>query len=282
MSDLDLISAQTRQYVHASNLILKWNNPKTTVSQKKALQTIFPKYKTYLLNNAALKGYSDEIIERRVKLLNIYYNFLHSQDYDNLFSAQSKFRSSILEEFIYILLKDYVHEMKDAFDSLDVLSSGSIKAYTNLFFKAKDFKEYIKDPQIGVNTKDQDYAIYRVCDLAINNQHAQIMIPAVAVEAKTYIDKTMLDSIIATAEKLKTGNPYTRFIAIAEHYDVGADVDPAYSRIDQIYILRKCKRREWLDIDINVVLRIFKEIQQHIERPWSNIEHRLHNDGVIL
>lgn len=282
MTDLDFITAQTRQYVHASNLISKWYNPKTTASQKEALQTIFPEYKTYLSNNAALNGYTEETIVQRVKLLNIYYNFLHSQDYDNLFSAQSKFRSTILEEFIYILLKDYVQEMKDSFDNSNVLNSGSIKAYTNLFFKAKDFKEYIKAPQIGVNTKDQDYAIYRVCNLTVNNQHAQIMIPAVAVEAKTYIDKTMLDSIIATAEKLKTGNPYTRFIAIAEHYDVGADVDPAYSRIDQIYILRKCKRREWLDIDTNVVLRIFKEIKQHIERSWSNIEHRLHNDGVIL
>ena len=92
----------------------------------------------------------------------------------------------------------------------------------------------------------------------------------------------MLDSIIATAEKLKSGNPYVRFIAIAEHYDVGIDVDPAYSRIDQIYILRKCRRREWKDIDANVVIKIFKEAQTHIERPWSNIEKRLIEDGVIL
>lgn len=287
MESIDYIrkhAEELKQLVHASNLVTKWNKSNLQKVQKEALPSICKEYKQYLSSNLKLKGYTNEIICNRVKLLNTYYNFLHSHDYDNLFSAQGKFRSTILEEFIFLLFKDYVSDKKLELDKSNIIHSGQVKAYSNLFFKAAGFKEFISKLQIGVNTKDQDYAIYRQCTVSINNHKStQICIPALAVEAKTYIDKTMLDSIIATAEKLKTGNPYVRFIAIAEHYDVGADVDPAYSRIDQIYILRKSRRRDgWKDINANVVLKIFDETISHIERPWSNIEKKLEENGVIL
>lgn len=274
-------SEQSKQLGHAINLVAKFN-AKTNEKQMQALPNICKEYRKYLSANVDLIGYTDEIIRQRVEYLNQYYNYLHSHDYDNLFSAQAKLRPSILEEFIYLLFRDYVNDQKQRYDRTDVINSGSIKAYSNLFFKAEGFRQFVEAPQIGINTKDQDYAIYRKCKLAIGEQKTDICIPAIAVEAKTYIDKTMLDSIIATAEKLKSGNPYVRFIAIAEHYDVGTDVDPAYSRIDQIYILRKCRRREWNDINADVVIKIFKEAQTHIERPWSNIGKRLIEDGVIL
>lgn len=111
----------------------------------------------------------------------------------------------------------------------------------------------------------------------------KINIPAIAIEAKTYIDKTMLDSIMATAEKIKSGNPHTRFVAVTESYDVSLVVDPAYSRIDQIYVLRKMGRKEgWRDIDPEVVLRLFHETVDHLERPWSDVETKLRNDGVVI
>ena len=185
---------------------------------------------------------------------------------------------------MFLLFKDYVKEIKTREDSEGVLDSGAVKAYTNIYFKAKDFKDFIKSPEIGINEKDQDYAIYRTFDISIDKANTmQIRIPAVAIEAKTYIDKTMLDSIIATAEKIKSGNPHTRFIAVAERYDVSFAVDPAYSRIDQIYVLRKTMRKsEWLDIDENVVWRMFDETIRHLERPWSDIETRIKEDGVII
>ena len=62
---------------------------------------------------------------------------------------------------------------------------------------------------------------------------------------------------MSTAEKIKTGNPYALFITVSENYDVDLSVDPAYSRIDQIYVWRKCKRKEaWADIDPSVVWRM--------------------------
>ena len=137
---------------------------------------------------------------------------------------------------------------------------------------------------MAVNEKDQDFAIYRKFELIVNGtKKFNLQVPAIAIEAKTFIDKTMLDSIIATAEKVKSGNPYSMFVSVSETYDVAFEVDPAYSRIDQIYVLRKTTRKAaWENIDVNVVIRMFREIKTHLERPWSDVRARLNEEGVII
>ena len=283
VNDIKEILKTNRHLVHGRNIIDRYKN----TPQDANLNMIIRSYHNYIIGNN-IEGWTDDIINRRTILLNKYYNFLHENNFDNIYSAQGKFRPSILEEFIYILFRDYIKVLRVEYGvNDDKIGCGQVKAYTNLFFRAKNFKAFVDAPQIGINVKDQDFAIYRKFELTVNDSATKtIMVPAVAVEAKTFIDKTMLDSIIATAEKLKDGNPYTRFIAVAEQYDVGKDVDPAYSRIDQIYILRKCSRRDlkldWRDIDVSVVTRLFKEVKSHVERPWSDIEERLNRDGVIL
>lgn len=271
------------QLSHASNIITKFNG-RLTPKEERALTLLLPEYAKYLRQMLEGSSYDKASIAKKVAYLNHYYNFMHNENLETSFSAQGKFRPTILEEFLFLIFKDYVEQIKTREDSKDVLGSGAVKAYSNIYFKAKNFMDFIKSPEIGVNEKDQDYAIYRIFDISINKANPmQIRIPAIAIEAKTYIDKTMLDSIIATAEKIKSGNPYTRFIAVAERYDVSFAVDPAYSRIDQIYVLRKSMRKsEWIDIDENVVWKMVDETIKHLERPWSDIEKRIKEDGVII
>ena len=271
------------QLSHASNIITKYNGT-LTPKEEYALTLLIPEYAKYLKRMLEVSSYDKASIVKKVGCLNKYYNFMHEKELDRAFSAQGKFRPTILEEFLFLLFKDYVELVKTRDDSEGVLGSGAVKAYSNIYFKAKNFKDFIKSPEIGVNEKDQDYAIYRIFDITVNKSNSmQIRIPAIAIEAKTYIDKTMLDSIIATAEKIKSGNPHTRFIVVAERYDVSFAVDPAYSRIDQIYVLRKSMRKsEWIDIDENVVWRMVDETIKHLERPWSDIETRIKEDGVII
>lgn len=271
------------QLSHASNIITKYDS-KLTTKEERALTLLIPEYSKYLKMMLKVSSYDKPSIIKKVGYLNRYYNFMHSNELDRAFSAQGKFRPTILEEFLFLIFKDYVERIKTREDAENVLGSGAVKAYSNIYFKAKNFKDFIKSPEIGVNEKDQDYAIYRTFDISINKANPmQIRIPAIAIEAKTYIDKTMLDSIIATAEKIKSGNPHTRFIAVAERYDVSFAVDPAYSRIDQIYVLRKSMRKsEWRDIDENVVWKMVNETIKHLERPWSDIEARIKEDGVII
>lgn len=287
MTNLEYITAQLDKYPklsHASNILTKNATPNISKSQKEGLEKIIDKYAGYLENMLGITGFDEADIRKKVELLNDYYQFFQDNGYDNLFTSQSKLRSTILEEFLFLLFKDYVADIKQKYDTENVLDSGSAKAYSNLYFKAKNFEDFIKKPEVGINQKDQDYAIFRTFDVNINNGgNMKIRIPAVAMEAKTYIDKTMLDSIIATAEKLKSGNPHTRFVAVTERYDVDLNVDPAYSRIDQIYVLRgSMKKGGWKTIDEKTVIRLFNETKDHLDRPWSDIGKRIDEEGVVI
>lgn len=285
-SNIDKIRELHEQYpqlCHASNILNKYEaNDKI-----QELTKIANKYIVYLTGNLKLVGFTETIIKKRVQLLNDYYNFIHENGYDRLYTSQGKFRPTILEEFLFLLFKDFVEQYQTRLNAQDHLDSGSVKAYSNLYFKATNFEEFIQNPDMAVNVKDQDFAIYRKFALTVNgSKTVNLQVPALAIEAKTYIDKTMLDGIIATAEKIKSGNPYSMFISVAETYDVAFGVDPAYSRIDQIYVLRKTTpknlRSEWKDVNTEVVLKMFKEVKEHLERPWSDVRTRLLNDGVII
>ncbi|MBQ7690545.1 MAG: Bpu10I family restriction endonuclease [Muribaculaceae bacterium] len=273
---------QLPQLSHATNILTK-KKGKLTPAQKDALDKLIDKYAEYLNVALSLNDDNKARVVKLVESLNSYYNFLHTYELDNVFTAQGKFRPTILEEFLFLLFRNYVSDKIQEFDAEGILGSGAAKAYTNIYFKARDFRDFIESPEIGINEKDQNFAIYRIFDISINNATPlKIRIPAIAIEAKTYIDKTMLDSIIATAEKIKSGNPHTRFIAVAEKYDVSYGVDPAYSRIDQIYVLRKSMRKQWCNIDAEVVWRLFDETIQHLERPWFDIEKKIAEDGVVI
>lgn len=285
-SNIDKIRELHEQYpqlCHASNILNKYEaNDKI-----QELTKIANKYIVYLTGNLKLVGFTETIIKKRVQLLNDYYNFIHENGYDRLYTSQGKFRPTILEEFLFLLFKDFVEQYQTRLNAQDHLDSGSVKAYSNLYFKATNFEEFIQNPDMAVNVKDQDFAIYRKFALTVNgSKTVNLQVPALAIEAKTYIDKTMLDGIIATAEKIKSGNPYSMFISVAETYDVAFGVDPAYSRIDQIYVLRKTTpknlRSEWKNVNTEVVLKMFKEVKEHLERPWSDVRTRLLNDGVII
>lgn len=270
------------QLVHASNIRKKYNSC-TSVREKNALDSLIPEYARYLRDMTNIDGDSRNDIERMVKYVNQYYDFMHSNNLEKAFSSQGKFRSTILEEFLFLLFRGYIEKFKKEHPEAVLLNSGQTKAYTNLYFKAHDFEKFVLDPQVGVNEKDQDYAIYRDIKVTINRTETLIRVPALAIEAKTYIDKTMLDSIIATAEKIKNGNPHSRFIAVAERYDVSAKVDPSYSRINQIYILRKTMGKgEWKEIDSEVVWSMYNESLQHLQRPWADIENKVKKEGKVL
>jgi len=277
--------------VHASNIIGKCK--KESGRKLAALQSLAVEYAEYLRKNLALEGYSRAIITERVAALNDYYAFYdHNSAYDfgTLFKSQGKLRPTILEEFIYLLFKDYFEDLRNSLDDCcDAYDIGATKAYTNLYFSPMDFRRFASDVSIKINEKDQDFAIYRKVGLKVDGIASErslykANVPVLAVEAKTYLDKTMLEGVIATAEKLKKGNPYARFAVVAETYEVDTAVDPSYSEIDQIYVFRKGQRRgnTARSIQPDVVVSLFDEAKQHLEGIWSDVESKLHNTGKII
>lgn len=281
------------QLVHASNIITKLKTEKG--KEKEALGALIPEYYSYLVSHMSIKGWDKTSIVKKVELLNSYYDYYDNNtsfNYAKLFSAQGKLRPTILEEFCFLLFKDYLRSLKSKIaDSGNTLNLGSAKAYTNLYFSPESINGFVNDPSVIINVKDQDFAIYRTVGFKIDGKKETIAkVPVLAVEVKTYLDKTMLEGVIATAEKLKMGNPYSRIIVISESYQVDLSVDPSYSQIDQIYVLRKCgsikrivsKGEKVPPIHTDVVLRLFDEAKYHIERPWSDVSAKLEEDGIIL
>jgi len=249
------------------------------------LRAILPEYMKYLRANHIV-GMDDASVCKRVSALNSYYGYIHGAGYDKLLTAQSKFRPTILEEFMVLLFRDVVRKFCD--DHPDgPLKLGAVDAYANLYFYSKDLVSFARQPTIGLNSKNQDFAIYRDVNISVDGLKPQpASLPIVAVECKTYIDKNMLESSVATAEKIKSGNPRSLFCMVAECYDVNVDVDPAYSRIDQIFVLRKCKRKQmdehWRDVDVEVVRDFVNFVKNHLQRPWSDVAKNLAMSGRII
>jgi hypothetical protein len=272
-------------HVHGSNILTKIKNTKFSKNDKEdELNFILSQYKEWFEKNEQLIGYTNEIIEKRVKWLNDYKAVIKNIDY----TAQSKFHSSVLEEFLYYLFRDL---LKDIMNSGNVdnkkvqkISIGGIRAYSNLYFAPKDILNFMQTSNMKINVKDQDFSIYRKVIIRADEEQKTINVPIVSIECKTYIDKTMLEGSIATADKIKNGNPYCLFLVVTETYDVSYEVDPAYSRIDQIYVLRKSKRRsnDNNSIDYYVIKDLFDFVKTHLLRDWSNIEKKLKQEGKIL
>lgn len=191
-----------------------------------------------------------------------------------LFSAQSKFEPSILEESIFRMFKCFVDE---------TIKACSIKAYCNMYFAPLNFEQFKKDTTYRFNVKDQDFALYKDVEVSIGTIKQTIPVPIVAIECKTYLDKTMLEGSIATAEKIKNGNPYCYFCIVAECYDVGSEVDIKTTRIDQIYVLTKQKgRNKQSEIKEEVLEQLYIDVKNHLNCEWSDVEKKIKEKGVVI
>jgi len=253
-------------FVHGNNILTKLKT-----SKKKVLKEVLSQYLRWKEENENITGMDFKSIKKKVKMLNEYKSFV---DKIRIFSAQSQFHSTVIEEFLYYLFKDLIR-------SFDLSKSylGGITAYSNLYFSPPNLREFQVKPFIRINEKDQDFAIYRPVEIKADDESKKINVPMVSIECKTYLDKTMLEGSIATAEKIKMGNPYCLFIVVTERYSVSLEVDPKYSRIDQIYVLRKMDK---VSIDDKVVWDLFQSVKTHLERDWSRIEEKIRKTGKVL
>lgn len=104
-------------------------------------------------------------------------------------------------------------------------------------------------------------------------------IPAVAIECKTYLDKTMLESSARAAEELKARNPNSLYIVVMERIKLTESVNLRKYKIDQIYILRKQRNKDREDrlqagydykpIDEDVVWHLFRYVHDFLTRQWE-------------
>ena len=281
---LHRISSGDDQLAHARILTNKSASTKLKANQAAALPAIVDAYVRYQGMVAEHPGN----IAAAVKGLNSYYDFLSNNGYSNIFSAQTKFRPTILEEFMYLLFKRDIEEINRSMPggAEGRLGLGAIKAYARLHLSPDNLQSFITTPEANVHVKDQDFAIYRSLELNVEGTRYSVKVPIVAIENKTYLDKTMLESSVATAEKVKSGNHNAQFLIVSEAYDVAYTEDPSNSKIDEIFVLRKCKRAEFEQqgsrIHTDVVELLHHRVMKHLRTKWSDIENNIKTKGVVF
>lgn len=168
-------------------------------------------------------------------------------------SGQENLRSSILEEFFQLLLFPLISTVRERFN--DALTLGKANSYVSLTFTPRSFTSLFESPSPHIHTKDQDFVLG--CSVELSSKvkgHtddipapsvAQVVVPVVAIECKTYIERNMLDSCAGTAKRLKSAMPYCLYMVAAEYMKM-EDAYPELTDIDEVFILTRASNSDRL------------------------------------
>lgn len=275
-------------FVHGSNLEQKESHPKKYRDElsRRLLVEVREHYDRWKQANADLEGPSAEpkegdydIVKKRVELLTAYKDFVDRQDIAECFDSRSNLHSSVLEEFVYYLFRDLV----GGFPGRPLL--GKAHTFKDLFFFPAGYEEMLRRPNVRVERKDHDFVIgasvasHFQCDGSDAKEEIIFELPAVAIECKTYLDKTMLEGSSVAAEQLKHRNPNALYIVVAEWLKLTNEINLRKYKVDQIYVFRRQKNTDreyrYLDgymkmpIDPNVVWHLFQMVREHLTKPWG-------------
>lgn len=240
-------------YVHGNNLEQKENHATKyrDAESRQLLAEIRQRYDRWRADNERLIGpvavatdNDSTIISSRVASMNEYKDFIDQQHYAEKFDSRSNLHSSVLEEFMYYLFRDLVNSL-----SASALI-GKSHTFKDLFFRTDSFASMLNSPGIMVEKKDHDFAIgvrVNASFRSAGQEQGQVEdwdVPAVAIECKTYLDKTMLQDASTAAEQLKHRNPNAMYVVVAEWLKLTESVNLRKYKIDQIYVLRKQKNTD--------------------------------------
>ncbi len=276
--------------VHGNNIHSKINQSAKYKDEiaKTFLVEIKEKYSAWLENNETLKGpfsqkteKDKQIIKKRVEIFNDYKDFIDQQKYAEKFDSRSNLHSSVLEEFLEHLFIDMVSEI----DSSALI--GKSHSFKDVFFKSSNFATYLSKPEILLEKKDHDFIIGVSLDATFqtksNNSKLikkSIELPVIAIECKTYLDKTMLEGASNAANQIKSKNPDALYIVCSEWLKLTDSINLKKYDVDQIFILRKQKNtdREFRydpkykknPIYDDVVFSMFELVRDHLTNDWSS------------
>ncbi|MFY7997316.1 MAG: Bpu10I family restriction endonuclease [Candidatus Kapaibacteriota bacterium] len=276
-------------HVHGDNLQQKEQHTSKYLDaeSKQYLSEIRHQYEIWRSQNEVLKGPSiekstidAEILQKRVAAFATYKDFLDQQHYAEKFDSRSNLHSSVLEEFMFYLFRDIAY----SFSQQALL--GKSHTFKDIFFMPSNFKEMVVQPSARIEKKDHDFVIgasvqARFQTAGSNTVEEHLFhIPAIAIECKTYLDKTMLEGSSTAAEQLKIRSPNALYIVVAEWLKLTESVNLRKFKVDQIYILRKQKNtdREFRYLSTytknpvfaDVVEHLFNTVRTHLTSEWES------------
>ncbi len=312
--------------VHGLNLSQKETHRSKyrDAESRRYLSEIRKKYDEWHQANIALSGpfsatssTDQDTIERRVRLLESYKGFIDQQKYAEKFDSRSNLHSTVLEEFLFYLFRNIVldfganaligksHAFKDIFFVPPNFSQMTRQAYARIEQKDHDFvigvtvearlklkgqeKDETTASKLKVLREESPKYVVRVED---DSEVHLFDIPAVAIECKTYLDKTMLEGSSRAAEQLKAKNPNALYIVVMEWLKLTSAVNLRKYELDQIYVFRRQKNtdREFRfapeyeknPINSGVVWHLYNFVREHLTTDWeSTIEQGLDRGWLL-
>lgn len=212
-------------------------------------------------------------------------------------SGQENLRSSILEEFFQLLLFPLTETIRDQHPT--ALTLGKANSYVSLTFTPRSFSALFESPVPNVHTKDQDFVLGCAMHLSSKikggesgdpSSNTEVVIPVVAIECKTYIERNMLDSCAGTARRLKSAMPYCLYIVASEYMKMD-DAYPELTDIDELFILTKASNADRLrfrgeccpphPISPDLIRVVFEMVSNHLNKIWWSPEDALVRGRVI-
>jgi len=321
-------TSERNPLVHGSNLKQKENHRTKyrDAESRKYLIEIRVQYNKWHEANMQLIGPTstpterdDTIIATRVELFSRYKDFLDRQHYAEKFDSRSNLHSSVVEQFLYYLFKDLANDFGE--NAL----IGKSHTFKDIFFVPPSYSEMLKRPYARIEKKDHDFVIgatiqasfeaapppeqdetpgetvaslkeepenYSEVTVTGNTETHIFDIPVVAIECKTYLDKTMLEGSSRAAEDLKARNPNSLYIVVMEWIKLTSDVNFRKYKVDQIYVLRQQKNtdrefryeEDYVKNPINpiVVQHLFSKVRNHLTINWmSGIDRGIQRGWLI-
>ncbi|WP_157973006.1 Bpu10I family restriction endonuclease [Aureibaculum luteum] len=256
------------------------------------MATVYNHYKEFLENTKDLSILDDAGVKDLVSAFNDYRLAVLEPIESRKNSGQENIRSSMLEEFFCHLFIDVI---KDSLEEVpDNLFLGKANSFVDLTFSPSSFKEIFLEPNPYFHSKDQDFVLGVSLGVTIQAEEKsysqEIIIPVVAIECKTYIERNMLDSCSGTASRIKSAMPYCIYIVASEYMKLKDEL-PELSDINEIYILCKASnsdrlknRKDGLNphkIDEDLIIDLFNKIKGHLNSIWWQPSRALETGKII-
>ena len=277
------------KHIHGKNL--RDYTAKQRGIKRKTFNRLMEEYFRYREKIAAVDFLTEDGLREYVSALNTY-RAAAVPVFDSLDNnGQVALGYTIMEEFFYLLFQKKVESMNVEHENLFI---GKGNSYVSLSFTPASFGELFSNPKAYIHTKDQDFVLGANVEIMIKADGEQetstTVIPAVAIECKTYLERNMLDSCAATASRLKTAMPYCIYIVASEYMKM-SDAAPELTDIDEVYILcraknadRERRKRENLplfDIDADLIIDLYNRVSRHLNAIWWKPEDAVENGKII-
>lgn len=171
----------------------------------------------------------EEFVNRVVDKTNNYMNFFSTT---NPFSHQQDFTSSIIPEMFYFIFSRIVESSE-----IPII----VQAQNNLPIEC--MFDLCDGGRMLFKNKRLDLSLCKKSKLALDGVSHDFVIPMLAMEIKTNLDKKMLAGIENSVSALKRTFPNCMYFVVSEFADLATDkLNYASTDIDEIYIIRNQKR----------------------------------------